>query len=46
LPSIAPDAFLVEVTKPDGSSLQPLVSEQFHCLQTTGKYCPGLGQQL
>jgi hypothetical protein len=44
--SIAKDAFLTDVDKPDGTPLVPLVSEQFGCLQQTGNYCPGLGLAL
>ncbi len=38
--SIAPDAFLDFVRRPDGTPVDPEVVTQFNCLQQTGDFCP------
>jgi hypothetical protein len=37
--SIAPDAFLDVVRRPDGSPLDPAIAKNFQCLQATGRFC-------
>jgi hypothetical protein len=37
--AIAPDAFLKNVLRPDGSPVDPEVATQFLCLQQTGSFC-------
>jgi hypothetical protein len=37
--AIAPDAFLKNVLRPDGSPVDPAVQMQFLCLQQTGNFC-------
>src|SRR5215471_12595009 len=38
--SIAKDAFLDFVKRPDGTPVDPEVVTQFNCLQQTGNFCP------
>src|SRR5262249_16249279 len=37
--AITPDAFLDSVHRPDGTPLDPEITRQFNCLQSTGQFC-------
>ena len=41
--AIASDAFLDQVRKPDGTPLDPRLTNNFHCLQTTGHFADANG---
>jgi hypothetical protein len=40
--SIAKDAVLDVVRRPDGTPVDPQVVTQFNCLQQTGSFCPSM----